>query len=158
MKKAGGEILPPLWVLTRRLIAKRKTMSLKIKLKPNERIIVAGASITNGGTATTLILNNKVPVLRERDILRQEEADTPAKRIYFIAQVMYIDPNGMADHHKIYWQLAADYLKAAPSALHLIDCMSTQILGDKYYEALKTARKLIAHEGSRLHKTGETKK
>ena len=71
-------------------------MALKVKLKPNERIIVAGASITNGGSAATLIIGNRVPVLRERDILKQEEADSPAKRIYFVVQVMYVDPNGMA--------------------------------------------------------------
>ncbi len=131
-------------------------MALKVKLKPNEKLIVAGAAITNGGTAATLIIGNKVPILRERNIMKQADANSPARRIYFIVQVMYIDPDGMAEHHKIYWKLVGDYLKAAPSALNLINGMSMQILGDKYYEALKTARKLIEHEQIILSKIQKT--
>lgn len=121
-------------------------MALKITLKPGERIIVGGAVIKNGSSSTNLLVENPVPILRQRDILIQEEADTPCRRIYLVVQLMYIDGTNLAAHHKIYWSLVKDLLKAAPSTLPFIDRISDLILGAKYYQALKMARKLIEYE------------
>jgi len=121
-------------------------MALKITLKPGERIIVGGAVIKNGSSSTNLLVENPVPILRQRDILTREEADTPCKRIYLVVQLMYIDGTNLAAHHKIYWSLVKDLLKAAPSTLPFIDRISDLILGAKYYQALKMARKLIEYE------------
>jgi flagellar protein FlbT len=121
-------------------------MALKITLKPGERILVGGAVIKNGSSSTNLLVENPVPILRQRDILTREEADTPCKRIYLVVQLMYIDGTNLAAHHKIYWSLVKDLLKAAPSTLPFIDRISDLILGAKYYQALKMARKLIEYE------------
>jgi flagellar protein FlbT len=121
-------------------------MALKITLKPGERIIIGGAVIKNGSSSTNLLVENPVPILRQRDILNREEADTPCKRIYLVVQLMYIDGTNLAAHHKIYWSLVKDLLKAAPSTLPFIDRISDLILGAKYYQALKMARKLIEYE------------
>ncbi|MBP1716420.1 MAG: flbT [Deltaproteobacteria bacterium] len=121
-------------------------MALKITLKPGERIIIGGAVIKNGSSSTNLLVENPVPILRQRDILTREEADTPCKRIYLVVQLMYIDGTNLAAHHKIYWSLVKDLLKAAPSTLPFIDRISDLILGAKYYQALKMARKLIEYE------------
>jgi len=121
-------------------------MALKITLKPGERIIVGGAVIKNGSSSTNLLVENPVPILRQRDILTREEADTPCKRIYLVVQLMYVDGTNLAAHHKIYWSLGKDLLKAAPSTLPFIDRISDLILGAKYYQALKMARKLIEYE------------
>ena len=70
----------------------KKTMALKIVLKPNEKMIVGGAVITNGSTKNTdLIIENNVPVLRQKNILSQKDATSPCSRIYFLIQLMYID-------------------------------------------------------------------
>jgi flagellar protein FlbT len=121
-------------------------MALKITLKPGERILVGGAVIKNGSSSTNLLVENPVPILRQRDILTREEADTPCKRIYLVVQLMYVDGTNLATHHKIYWSLVKDLLKAAPSTLPFIDRISDLILGAKYYQALKMARKLIEYE------------
>ena len=47
---------------------------------------------------------------------------------------------------KNYWELVKDLVKAAPSSLNLIDQISEEILGGKYYQALKLAQKLIDYE------------
>ena len=44
-------------------------MGLKITLKPGERMIIGGAVITNGGQKSNFIVENKVPILRDKDIL-----------------------------------------------------------------------------------------
>ena len=121
-------------------------MGLKITLKPGERMIISGAVIMNGGSKSNFVIENKVPILREKDILSTENANTPAKRIYFSIQLMYIDEKNLTAHHKLYWELVRAFLEAVPSALGITDRISEDILNGGYYQALKNCKKLIAYE------------
>lgn len=121
-------------------------MALKITLKPGERMIIGSAVVRNGDDKCNLIIENNATILREKDILGEKEANTPARRIYFTVQLMYIDPENLQSHHKAYWKLVHDFLDAAPSATGLIDQISDQILSDKYYKALKLTHNLIEFE------------
>ncbi|KAF0219376.1 MAG: flagellar protein [Geobacteraceae bacterium] len=121
-------------------------MSLKIRLKANEKLIIGGAVVKNGGKAAELYVENNVPILREKDILSEKEVDTPCRRIYFAVQLMYIDEKNLVDYHKRYWDLVKDVLDAAPSTKKIIEEMSEKILCGHYYQALKTARKLLDYE------------
>jgi flagellar protein FlbT len=121
-------------------------MALKITLKPHERLIVGGAVMTNGNTRSDLIIENNVPILREKDILSETNADTPCKRIYVAIQLMYVDEKNLAEHQALYWQLVQNVIKAAPSMTLLIDQISESIMNSRYYEALKKAKKLIEYE------------
>lgn len=121
-------------------------MALKITLKPHERLIVGGAVITNGPSKADFMVENKVPILRQSHILSAEQADSPARRIYFIIQLMYIESENLAEHHKLYWDLVRDFLRAAPSVLDIIDHINELVLKENYYQALKEARQLIEFE------------
>ena len=64
-------------------------MALKITLKPNEKMIVGGAVVTNGNAKNSdLIIENNVPVLRQKDILSEQDAASHCSRIYFVIQLM----------------------------------------------------------------------
>jgi len=121
-------------------------MALKITLKANERLIVGGAVITNGNNRSDLIIENSVPVLREKEIMRDEDAETPCRRIYFVIQLMYVDGNRLEEHCRTYWELVKDLVHAAPSLIGLIDQISDDILKCRHYQALKKAKKLIEIE------------
>lgn len=121
-------------------------MSLKIHLKPHERMIIGGSVISTGHSKSELVVENNVPVLRAKDILREKDADTPCKRIYFIIQLMYVDGKDLARKHDIYWTLVKEVMAAAPSTTGLIAQISKNVLGDRYYQALKLAKKLIEYE------------
>ena len=120
-------------------------MALKVEIKPRERIIVGNAVITNDGNRARLIVEGDAPILREKDILRPDDADTPCKKIYLLVQMMYLaeDPR---IHHDLYFQLIRDMQKAAPSTMPQIDRINDQILTGSYYKALKEAKALIAYE------------
>jgi len=121
-------------------------MALKITLKPNEKMITGGAVITNGSQTSSFIIENKVPVLRQPDIINEEGANTPCRRIYLAIQLMYIDMGSRAIHYAAYWDLAQDLVKAAPSMVGFVDEISEYIQSDKYYRALKLAKKMIDYE------------
>lgn len=121
-------------------------MALKISLKPHERMIIGTAVIMNGSSKSEFMVENTVPILRDKDIMTREEADSPSKRIYLAVQLMYIDEKNLAEYHQTYWTLVRELVAAAPSTLLLIDQISAQILDGKYYQALKLARQLIEYE------------
>lgn len=121
-------------------------MALKITLRPGERMIISSAVVRNGDDKCNLIIENNVPILREKDIMGEKEADSPARRIYFTIQLMYIDRKNLQSHHKVYWKLVHDFLDAAPSAAGLIDQISDHILNDDYYKAIKLTHSLVEYE------------
>jgi flagellar protein FlbT len=122
-------------------------MALKITLKPNEKIIVSGAVVTNGNARNTdLIIENNVPVLRQKDILNEKNATSPCSRIYFIIQLMYIDEENLTEHQAVYWKLVRELLTAVPRLTGHIDQINENILGGNFYRALKLAGKLIDYE------------
>ena len=122
-------------------------MALKITLKPKERMILGGTVIVNGSrTSSDLIIEYKVPILRQKDILSEKDANSPSKRIYFAIQLMYIDEEKRNIHQNIYCELTQELVLAAPSTTGLIDKISEYILSDKYYPALKLAKELMAYE------------
>jgi len=121
-------------------------MSLKITLKPCEKFILGGAVIANGDAKSTFVVENDVPILREKDIMTLASADTPCKRIYFAIQLMYIDNKNLPEHHKTFWELVKDVAVAAPSTKLMLQEISNDILNDRYYQALKLTKKLIEYE------------
>ncbi len=121
-------------------------MSLKLRLKPDEKVIIGRAVIRNGSKASEFIVENNVPILRHKDIMTELEADTPSRRVYFVIQLMYIDSERLVEYHARYWEYAHDILAAAPSTKPHIGKISEQILGGEYYQALKLTRKLIDYE------------
>jgi flagellar protein FlbT len=121
-------------------------MALKITLKPHERVIIGGAVIANGSSKTDLVVENKVPILREKDIMSLKDANSPCRRIYFAIQLMYVDERDLSEHHRIYWELVKDVAAAAPSQKELIAEISGFVLNRQYYQALKLTKKLIAYE------------
>jgi flagellar biosynthesis repressor protein FlbT len=131
-------------------------MALKITLKPKERMIIGGAVITNGDKKNDFFIENKVPVLRRKDIMGVKDADSPGSRIYFIIQLMYIDEANLEKHYKTYWKLVRDFVKTAPNILGLIDRISEHILSARYYQALKLSRELTGHEQGETDYVGES--
>jgi flagellar protein FlbT len=120
-------------------------MSLKVELRPGERIIIGECVVTNADQRTRLLIDGQAPILREKDILTAKTADSPAKRIYLAVQLMYTSRDPTA-HHQIYFELIRDVLRAAPSTWAFIESINNHILTGELYKALKHAKKLIAYE------------
>ena len=122
-------------------------MPLKIELKPSEKCIVSGAVIANGGARRCqLVLENKVTILREREIMRPDEADTPCKNLYFTIQLMYIDPDNLDRYSTSYKSQIAEIMKAAPSLTERINAITRLLMDQKYYKALTQTKSLIEIE------------
>ncbi|NGP17966.1 flagellar biosynthesis repressor FlbT [Devosia aurantiaca] len=120
-------------------------MALKVELKPGEKLLLGNCIVTNGDQRARLFIDGNSPILREKDILTPDTADTPAKRVYLAVQLMYIaeDIGAMKEQ---YFALVNDFIAAVPSSLAIIDRINNDILTGSLYKALRSARELIAYE------------
>jgi flagellar biosynthesis repressor protein FlbT len=125
-------------------------MALKVELKPGERVIIGDCVVTNSDQRTRLLIEGDTPILREKDILTPETANTPAKRIYLCVQLMYLAKD-TSPHHETYFQLIRDIVQAAPSTWPYVEAINNNILTGQIYKALKAAKKLIAYEEGLLN-------
>jgi flagellar protein FlbT len=124
-------------------------VALKIELKPFERIIIGESLVTNSDQRTRFLIDGNAPILREKDILTAETANTPVKRIYLCVQMMYLEKN-IAKYQPLYFEFVKDLLAAAPSFKNQIEAASNHILSGSFYKALKDIKKLIAREDKML--------
>src|SRR6478736_10137034 len=121
-------------------------MALKVELKPHERIIIGSCVITNTDQRARLLIDGeKIPILREKDIMTPATANTPAKLVYLAVQLMYISPDPQVNHGT-YFNLVRDIVTAVPSAWSVIEGINNYIMAGDLYRALKESRKLIAYE------------
>jgi flagellar protein FlbT len=126
-------------------------MALVINLKKDQQVIINGAVIENiSGRTVSLRLKNEAAVLRENDILTAEQAVTPASRVYYTLQCVYLFPQRRAQHLRHFKELIASYGQAAPSAQPIVDGILAAVADQQYYAALKQAQRLIDHEGKVL--------
>ncbi len=120
-------------------------MALVIDLKPGEKILIGEAVITNDSQRTRLHISGDAPILREKDVLKEEQADTPCKKVYFLIQCMYLarDPAG---YHKKYFELVQEVQHAVPRLTAVFLEINERIMDGHYYKAMKQARDLIKFE------------
>ena len=120
-------------------------MALKVELKPGEKLLVGNCIITNSDQRTRLFIDGRVPILREKDILTSETANSPAKRIYLAVQLMYIEDD-ISTAKDEYFALVNDFIEAVPSSITIVNQINNEILTEQLYKALKAAQKLIDYE------------
>ncbi len=120
---------------------------LRITLRDGEKAIINGAVIRAVGR-TQLAVENKVAVLRGREIMRPEEATTPARELYFAAMLAYIDPAGRIDHQDRIVALVGALIAGLAPTNGKSACIrfAAEIAEGDYYRALQTAREVIAIE------------
>ena len=127
-------------------------MPLKLSLKPGERFVLNGAVVQNGDRRGSLILQNKASVLREKDIMQAEDANTPAKRIYFPVMMRYLDEGSADKFYDEFVRRVTEFMSVVKNPDALADCVaaSKHVMAREYYKALLAARKIIDYEEQRL--------
>lgn len=121
--------------------------TLKISLKANEKVYVNGAVIKADRKVSLEFLND-VHFLLEAHVLQPEEATTPLRQLYFIVQVMLIDPDDAEEARTMFREtlprlLACFGSERIRASLKNVD----RLVGEGHvYEALRTIRALYPIE------------
>jgi flagellar protein FlbT len=127
-------------------------MPLKLDLKPGEKFILNGTAVQVGRDGRSLILQNEAMLLRDRDVMQEEEANTPARRIYFAIMLSYIDPQNAAHHDERLYDMLNEYL--ATTTLSVVKqtllLIAQNVASKQHYRALKACKSLILAEDELL--------
>jgi flagellar protein FlbT len=127
-------------------------VSLKIRLAPDEKIVINGALIQADGRCSLVFLNN-CSFLTEKHIMLPAEANTPARRIYFMIQNCYMATDmerpPLLDALK---HLVEDFHAATTvqSIKDTLDHIRELVVGGEYYPALKLSEVVMRHEDRHL--------
>lgn len=130
-------------------------MALVIDLKPHEKILIGEAVITNDKQRTRMHIAGDAPILREKDVMQEDDACTPCERIYFLIQCMYLARKPELYFDQFYTEADA-IKKAAPSTALFFINITNFILKENFYKAMKQAKELMAFEKELMEKaTGQ---
>lgn len=129
--------------------------NLVLELRQGEVMIVNGAPI-RFRTKSRIELTAKARFLFGKQIMPPDQADSPARRIYFALQSAYIG----SEEERVRGLSAAreliDAFKSATTsalARDILDRALAYAEADECYQALKLARRIIRHEDSVLGRT-----
>lgn len=128
-------------------------MPLKLSLKPGEKFVLNGAVLTNGDKRTSLIIQNRACLLREKDIMQPEMATTPVRRIYLPIMMMYLDPESGDRYYNDFALRLTEFMGAIRNREAMADCVeiSRHVMNGQYYKALMLCKKLFDFERERLN-------
>lgn len=133
-------------------------MPLKITLKPGERFVINGAVIENGDHRASMTIINRTSVLREKDIMQEADANTPAKRIYFPVMMMYLDPENTQKYYEEFVVRMTEFMGVIKNPDVLAECVAVNrdLMSGENYKALVKIRRLMDYENERLKNVGSS--
>ncbi|MEP6829392.1 MAG: flagellar biosynthesis repressor FlbT [Rhizomicrobium sp.] len=128
-------------------------MPLKLSLKPGEKFVLNGAVLANGDKRTSLVIQNKACVLREKDIMQPKDAKTPARLVYLAIMMMYLEGEGREEPYDEFALRMSQFMGAIQNHTILAACVeiSRDVSQGAYYKALIACRKLFDYEQERLN-------
>ena len=122
---------------------------LRLKLRPNERVLINGAVIENGRSQVELrVLTPETKILRLRDALHPDRIDTPTKRVCYIAQLVVageVQPDAaLSQFVRGVVALKQVFLDAGSQATmdQAIQCARA----NNYYKAMQCMRRILSYE------------
>lgn len=128
-------------------------MALKLTLKPGEKFVINGAVVVNGDRRAHLLIQNNVAILREKDVMQQQEARTPVRRIYFAIQMLYLDEANESVYFGEFTRRLKEFMGVLSDREALAKCgtILEEVSAKQYYRALMTCKKLLPFEEARLN-------
>jgi flagellar biosynthesis repressor protein FlbT len=132
--------------------------TLILELRPDDMMIVNGAPI-RFRTKSRIELTAKARFLFGKQIMPPEQADSPARRIYFALQSAYIGteaerPRGLEAARGLI--TAFKEATTSQSARDILDRALAAAEADDCYQALKLTREIIRHEDAVLQRSPQT--
>ena len=127
---------------------------LVLKLGPGERVLVNGAVIENGDRRSRIsILSPNANILRMRDAIRPEDANTPVRRVCYIAQLVL---SGDVDNTEARKQLLSGIEQLSQvfcdhDSRKQLELATQSVLAGEFYRGLKHLRALLPREERLFH-------
>lgn len=122
---------------------------LVLKLAPKERVMINGAVLENGDRRTRVsVLTPGANILRLRDAIHPDEANSPVRRVCYIAQLVV---SGQTDLEEAHSQILSglnqlSYVFTDKESEDLIERAKVAIHSNQNYQCLRLLRSLLPIE------------
>ncbi|MDQ2093996.1 flagellar biosynthesis repressor FlbT [Rhodalgimonas zhirmunskyi] len=122
---------------------------LVLKLGPKERVLINGAVIENGDRRSRLsIVTPNAKILRLRDAIHPEQANTPVRRVCYTAQLV-LSGDASADETRLPLMRSIEALSQVftdPDSRKHLALATEAVVSEQYYQCLKALRALLPRE------------
>lgn len=131
---------------------------LKITLRAGERLFVNGG-VLRVDRKVSIELMNDVIFLLEQHVMKPEDTTTPFKQLYFMIQMMLIDPSLHMKARTMARESVANLLGSISDRILRQGLLDTADLldNDRPFEALKKVRSLLPHEAAGMNTEEQSK-
>jgi len=118
-----------------------------ISLRNGEKIYVNGA-VLRVDRKVTLELINDVTFMLESQVMQVADATTPLRQLYFVVQLMLMNPQDVVDAKAVYWEQHNALRQASANAdiLGGLAVIGELVEAKRYYDALRKIRSLFEVE------------
>jgi flagellar protein FlbT len=132
---------------------------LKITLRAGERIFVNGG-VLKVDRKVSIELMNDVIFLLEQHVMKPEDTTTPLKQLYFMIQMMLMDPALHMKARTMARESVSNLIASVSDRQILQGLLETSELldGDRPFDALKRVRTLLPLEAAAAEATRERSK
>lgn len=122
---------------------------LVLKLAPKERVLINGVVIENGDRRSRFsIMTPEANVLRLRDAIHPQEANTPVRRVCYAAQLV-LSGDVSPEDAKLQLLRRIEELSQVftdPDSRNVLAQATGALTGGHYYRCLKALRSLLPRE------------
>lgn len=124
---------------------------MHITLRANEKIYINGAVI-KVDRKTSIELMNDAVFLLEAHVMLQRDATTPLRQLYFVVQLMLMEPQDMSVNRAMFLQQSIVVANSYddPDILDGLTKVANLVGKGRQFEALKLIRGLLQIENKRL--------
>lgn len=118
-----------------------------LMLDPGESAVVGTMKIENrSDRQAALAVYGDGPVLRQKMMLRWEDAVSPALRVYYIVMRMYLDPDIFRAYYKDFLAMAKELVENVPSTGLLMSEIGEFVMAGDFRQALDQCFELLRYE------------
>jgi flagellar protein FlbT len=124
---------------------------MHISLRAGEKIYINGA-VLRADRKVSLELLNDATFLLEAHVMKVEDASTPLRQLYFIIQIMLMNPTDSLAAREMFKKFIHMTIDVTESAVLIsgLRTVKTLVDGNRIFEALKAVRALFPIEAEIL--------
>jgi flagellar protein FlbT len=122
-------------------------VALKLTIRPGETVYINGAEICNAGSGVSLVIKNHCRILRESEMIREDEATSPCSKMVFALQQIVLKENPFEELNELS-RLAVQILQKMPSVAPRILEIQQLLSEKKTHIAFKKGKALMALEAT----------
>jgi flagellar biosynthesis repressor protein FlbT len=122
---------------------------MHISLRAGEKIYINGA-VLRADRKVSIELLNDATFLLEAHVMKVEDASTPLRQLYFIIQIMLMNPNDSRAAREMFIKSIQMTINASDNAVLVGGLLAVKTLfdGNRIFEALKAVRAVSHRSGN----------